>query len=277
MSEISIPTVTTTAAPAVAAPQAPPALTVCVSCGSAEARAYCPACGQRTRRERLTLRAIARDVAHDVFNLDRGILHTAVALFRHPGLVAAEYVYGRTVRYTGPVKYFLVLAAITTLLYANSGLVESTMTMYGADPAATPAGSLQAQTTEFVTTWLNLIMALGVPFSAVFTRLFFRGVGYNFTEHLIFNTYVYAQACILFLVTMLPVHAAGMGVGTAMLVYMAASLGYTAWAGVQFFRAPMVSGTVRMIAASLLGYAAYMISVLAMGVAVGVAWALVSR
>src|SRR3712207_7726642 len=61
-----------------------------------------------------------------------------------------------------------------------------------------PRSTLFPYTTLFrSTTWLNLIMALGVPFQAVFTRLLFRRVGYNFAEHLIFNTYVYAQVCLV--------------------------------------------------------------------------------
>lgn len=278
MSEIAIPTsaaveTTTDIANPVAA--APP-LTTCVSCGSAEARAYCPACGQRTRPERFTVRAIVRDVVHDALNLDRGILHTAVALFRHPGLVVAEYVYGRTVRYTGPAKYFLVLAALTTLLYANTGLAEASVAMYGISPSAA-SGSLQARTVEFVSTWLNLIMALGLPFSALSTRLFFHRVGYNYAEHLIFNTYVYAQVCILFMAVMVPAYALGMGVNGAMLLYIVLSTAYTAWAGVQFFRVPAVSGTLRMIAAVVLGYVSYMVAAMVGTVVVMVAYLLATQ
>lgn len=276
MSEIAISRAFIAATDDVANAVAVPAAAVCVTCGSPEARTFCPACGQRTRRERFTVRTIARDVASDVLNLDRGLLHTAVEMSRRPGMVVAEYVHGRTVPYTGPVKYFLILAAVTTLLYANTGIAEATVAMYGMTPPSASA-SLQAKTMEFVTTWLNLIMALGVPFQAAYTRLLFRRVGYNFAEHLILNTYVYAQVCLIFLAVLVPLHAAGVGMGSATLLYMGLTTAFTAWAGVQFFRAPPVSGTLRMVAAFVLGYVTYMVFAMVVGIVLGVAWALATR
>src|SRR3712207_3102709 len=141
-----------------------------------------------------------------------------------------------------------------------------------------PRSTLFPYTTLFrSTTWLNLIMALGVPFQAVFTRLLFRRVGYNFAEHLIFNTYVYAQVCLVFLAVLVPLYAAGVSMSTAMLVYMAATTAFTAWAGVQFFRARPVSGTLRMLAAFVLGYVSYMVFAIFVGIVAGVTYALMTH
>lgn len=279
MSDASLPLPSSTAHDAAAAvAPASVAATHCLSCGEAGARRYCPSCGQRVIAGRFTLRRIAVDALNDVFNLDRGLLFTAVELSRRPGEAVREYVSGRTVRYSSPVKYFLLMAALTTILYLNTGLAEAMSAAWGADAkSADPSLNLtQARAAEFMGRWMNLIMAAGLPFSAAATWLFFRRAGYNLAEHLIFNTYVYAQVCLLFVAFTIPA-LAGAGVTAIMAAYMVASIAYSAWAGVGFFGGSPVRTALRAVVANMLGYVAYLVFMFLTAVVVGVIYVLSRR
>lgn len=274
MSDVSLP-LPASSAQAAAAP-APVAATQCLSCGEAGARRYCPSCGQKVLEGRFTLRRIVVDALNDLLNLDRGLLFTVLELSRRPGEAIRQYVSGRTVRFSTPVKYFLLMAALTTLIYLNTGLADAmaagwTGELKNADDPALHVS--QARVMEFVGKWMNLIMAAGLPFSAAATWLFFRRAGYNLAEHLIFNTYVYAHVCLLFVAMCLPAFA-GVGLSAIMSAYMVASLAYSAWAGVGFFGGSPVRTALRATIANVVGYVAYIVFLFICAFTVGVVYAL---
>lgn len=174
------------AAPVAAAPGA------CTNCGEARAGEYCAACGQRAVRERLTVRGIAQQVAHDVLNVDRGILFTALELTRRPGPAVRDYVAGRRVRYTGPVKYFVLALALGTFVSTQAGVMDEVAGQLAMRMGESPPVTA-AQISRFMAQWMTLFMAAGLPVRAAATRLLFRSAGMTYAEHLAMNLYVYAH------------------------------------------------------------------------------------
>lgn len=88
--------------------------TRCRNCGASvnpEDR-YCPSCGAATGAQRLTFRAIFALGIEQLLSLDPPMLRTFIDLWRFPGRVAREYLDGRRKRYTNPLKYNLITAAI---------------------------------------------------------------------------------------------------------------------------------------------------------------------
>jgi hypothetical protein len=252
------PTVVPTAA-AIAAQAPPIAQGACVTCGHAGALAYCPACGQQVRRERLTVRGVFAHLVTDAFDLNHGLLFTALELSRRPGQAVREYLAGRTVRFTNPVKYFLVAAALSTFIYIRSGLAARTAAEFVGGLAEGTRGEVAmqpAQVAEFIGTYFNLLMAAALPISAVFSRLLFRRGGFNYAEHLVFNTYVYAQQSLIFVVAGL---AFGVTEPLAIAAMTVASLAYYAWAAAGAFQERALSATLRSLAVNALAYAAYML------------------
>lgn len=247
----------TLAAPATATLSEPSvaAATECVECGAPGVRAYCAACGQPAYRGRFTLKSIFTRLLAGAFDLDRGLLFTALELSRRPGEAIAAYVAGRTVRYANPVKYYLVAAAITTVVYISSGAAAASMQSFGA------GGAQQARAVELMGRYLNLVMALGLPFIAAASRLLFRRAGYNLAEHLIFNTFVYAQQCLIFVVMTGAGWLAGANLNAMTTVSMAAGQVYYAWAAAGFFRVRPFTAAWRSLAANLLGYAGFFLVV----------------
>ncbi|HEU4456964.1 MAG TPA: DUF3667 domain-containing protein [Longimicrobium sp.] len=277
MSDLSLPLPSSAAAEAASASApATVAPTFCISCGEAGARRYCPSCGQKVREGRFTMRRMVVDSMGAVLDLDRGLLFTVVQLSRRPGEAIREYVSGRTVRYTGPVKYFLLMATLTTILYLNTGLTDAMAAGWTGDLKSTgdPALSFsQARVVEFLGKWMNLIMAAGLPFSSVATWLFFRRAGYNLAEHLVFNTFLYAHVCLLFVALAIPAFA-GVGMTAIMGAYTVASLAYAAWAGVGFFGGSPVRTALRATIANVVGYVAYIAFIFVCALVAGIAYVL---
>lgn len=243
----------------IAQPVASPAstTTACATCGVVHQGDFCNGCGQRAVRERFTLRGILTHLVTDAFDLNRGLLFTAVALFRRPGEVVREYLSGATVRYTNPVKYLVVCVALVVFasiqLGATGELAGGFTEGYGAD-----AADRAQRVTELLNRYMNVLMALAVPFMAAASRLFFRRAGLNYAEHLIFNLYVYGQQSLLFLpfAPMWGLRTPGLK-ALPVLAYCLAMLVYYAWAATSFFGERRVPGVLRALATQVLGGIAY--------------------
>jgi Protein of unknown function (DUF3667) len=264
------------AAEASAAAAVPAAAERCVTCGHAGALAFCPACGQAAPRGRLTMRGVVARLATDAFDLNRGLLFTALELSRRPGAAVAEYVAGRTVRYANPVRYFLLMAALSVLVYIQSGAAGQMAGELAAgfnEGARASGGQARMNALDasgvasFLGQYMNVILAVSVPFMALATRACFRRARLNYAEHLVFNLYVAAQQCLLFVAMLLVAHPFGARLGAVMQFYTAASIVYFGWAAAGFFRVRPLAAAVRTAAATVLGYALYVVAVSA---AVGV-------
>lgn len=271
MSEISI-------APHAAAPDAvaipvQTAPTACITCGGPGMHAFCPRCGQPAPRGRLTLRGIASHMATDAFDINRGLFFTAIELMRRPGAALRDYVAGRTVRYASPGRYLVIVLAVTTLVYLKIGIVNAVGSDFSAgvnEAGAGPALVDARKVNELAAKYMNLILALSVPFLALSSRLVFRRSGYNLAENLVFNTFVYAQQCLFFVLIAGGVHFGGLGGQSVWLpAYLVASTAYYAWAASGFFGQRPLPAVVRSVGAVLLGYVFYFLVFFV----VGVVWA----
>ncbi len=186
---------------------------LCGNCAVPLTGPFCNQCGQRHRTERLTLRQLAAELPTRHLNLNAGLLHTFVELWRRPGQVARDYVAGQRVRYMSPLGYFLLAATLQLIMLALSSdvLREMMQGQLAQDPATLetlgqylgddPAG-------VFAEIYINLIrqaytyMALlfmCVPY-ALLMRFFFRGHSpdYNLAETLVFAIYTVGHIILLF-------------------------------------------------------------------------------
>lgn len=164
--------------------------------------AYCHACGQHHLDGRLTIRRFASEFAARFLRMERGLPHTVLGLYRHPGVVAREYVEGHRRRYMNPLGYFLVAATVSLLMFnviEDAYVAEITETyrwqfeqmpasqenlqeLFGEDPAAALAEKAVLIIKQFNT-------YLGIFISAAFAlllRLLFGGARYTFAEMLVF-------------------------------------------------------------------------------------------
>jgi protein-disulfide isomerase-like protein with CxxC motif len=100
---------------------------------------------------------------------------------------------GKRVRYAGPVKYFILTLALTTFATTQLGVMNEVAggLVEGTKDAA-PVTVEQAS--HFMSQWMTLFMALGVPFTAAVTRRLFSRAAMTCAEHLVLNLYAYASS-----------------------------------------------------------------------------------
>ncbi len=96
----------------------------CANCDAPRMGEYCYACGQHFLEGRLTIWRLVRDFIVRKLGLEGGLLRTAGELTVRPHTMIRQYVDGRRQRYTNPVAYLLLAAALYVLL---SGTWKSAM------------------------------------------------------------------------------------------------------------------------------------------------------
>ena len=250
-----------------------PTSTACGNCAAAVTGAYCAQCGQRAGRERLTVRSIATHLVADALDLNRGLLYTFLELWRRPGGVVRDYVRGSTVRYSNPVKYFLVMGALTTLVYVQTGLAGRIAEQvaigmrFGSNGEIHPrAGAVL----EIINSYFTLLLALTLPTTAASSRWAFRRAGYNFAEHLVFNTYVGAQQCVLIVAALVLGAASGGDPQLWMQWSVPAATALYVWAAAEFVGGPPLPAILRGLLATALSYVGFGVLVLVSSLLVGV-------
>ena len=85
----------------------------CLNCNNAFPKnaKYCPACSQKTRSGKVTVREYLAEFFDQVFNLDSKLFKTLGALFI-PGKLTKAYFLGKRKSYAPPIRLFLVLLVI---------------------------------------------------------------------------------------------------------------------------------------------------------------------
>lgn len=168
----------------------------CATCGAALSGPFCSQCGQRVR-PRLTLGGVAREAVQHVLSLDSGLLRTAVDLARRPAGLITDVLAGRTVRYAGPVRYFLVAvtaAQVLSLVLGDvSGMADSYAEGYeGADAGAVDRERVALNIERF---WVFAFVGL-VPFVVLWSRLLLRRAGLTLAEHAAVHLYLLGQVAL---------------------------------------------------------------------------------
>ena len=84
----------------------------CTNCGERLTGQYCYQCGQRDKHRLISLWELLRDLIGDLFEVDSRIWRTIFPLLFRPGFLTREYLSGRRVHYTPPLRMYLVLSLV---------------------------------------------------------------------------------------------------------------------------------------------------------------------
>jgi hypothetical protein len=253
----------------IATEAAAPVAGVCPTCDARLTREFCAECGQRAPRGRHTLRSIAAHLLSDTANLDRGILFTFVELFRAPGAMVRRYLRGGTVSYTNPAKYFLVIGAVTTLAYVKSGIAAEVAAAVADGMRAGSNGGIHPRAgavLDFISSYFTLLLAFTLPTTALASRWVFRRAGYNYAEHLIFNTYAGAQQCVILVGAVLLGPLLGGSPDAWLQWSILPATVYFAWAASDLVGGPRVPAVLRAVLVTLLSYVFVALASLAVGI-----------
>jgi hypothetical protein len=200
----------------------------CRNCDTLLEDRYCPHCGQdRLAGQRRSFGRMVIDLCTGIFTFDDKVWVTVKKLLFRPGFLSKEYVSGRMVPYTLPIKLLWMMVLIFTVVFSLHDTSSSVVLM---PRSATPS---QQQTkiaeNENVITeetvlaeetilkksesqkniasdyfqYLPYFMLLVIPVFAAFLALFFRKEKYAFSEHLIFAVHLHTIFFFIFTIEVL--------------------------------------------------------------------------
>ena len=174
---------------------------VCKNCG-ASLRSdfkYCPNCGAKVIRNRLTIKNIWQDLSFQVFNLDNTFLKTFRHLFTKPEFVIESFISGTRKKYMNPISYFAIAITLSGILFfVLRNVYEIKLTQ-------TTSINPNAPDLDFIFDYQGLMSYLFMPVYASITWILFLDKGkMNYTEHLIANAYVTGQTSFVQVILCLP-------------------------------------------------------------------------
>ena len=76
---------------------------------------YCPDCGARVIRNRLTAKALTTQFSEEFLSYDNKILKTFIDLFKAPETVINAYINGTRKKYIGVAQYFAISLSLVGL------------------------------------------------------------------------------------------------------------------------------------------------------------------
>ncbi|MCR9228393.1 MAG: DUF3667 domain-containing protein [Flavobacteriaceae bacterium] len=152
---------------------------------------YCPACGAKVIRNRITLKNLWTDILDRYFNLDNTFVNTFVHLFTKPEIVIEGYLQGLRKKYLNPISYLgiaLTLSGILVFMMAKS------IDFMQFDAFETKTQTvLQEKLMGFILDYQALIFIVYIPLMAISGWLCFNKKGYNFAERTTIFMYTLAH------------------------------------------------------------------------------------
>lgn len=169
---------------------------------------FCPLCGAKVVRNRLTIKNIWFDINEQFFNIDNKLFKTIFHLFTKPEAVINGFIDGTRKKYIHVIQYFAISLTLVGLqvFVMNTFFKESMIIDGGFFEALDKTAKAQKDNPfnninyEDFNNYISLYYTLSIPFSAISTWVAYRVVGvnrFNFTEHIVINLYYYAQAIII--------------------------------------------------------------------------------
>ncbi len=152
---------------------------------------FCPDCGAKIIRNRITLKNLWGDVVERVFNIDNTFLKTFGHLFSRPEAVIEGYIEGTRVRYINPISYLAIAITLSgfliVILKNNIGAIDFDVFGTGFSSIA------QQKIASFTFDYQSLVFVLFIPVMAIAGFLSFPEKDYNFSERLVIFMYTLAH------------------------------------------------------------------------------------
>ncbi len=153
----------------------------------------CETCNARKRPGRLTIGYMLQRLREEVFGTERGFFLTMWHLFVKPQQVTSAFIRGDSLRYFSPIKYFIVIFAVSLLMAKSQSLFDAQIVKHLVENKIADNDIA----TAFVMDWNAALYLPMVLILALATRGFFRQSGLNYAEHLVVATYGWAQTVLV--------------------------------------------------------------------------------
>lgn len=92
--------------------------------------AYCPNCGQRNSRKKISFSDLIAEFLSGLFAYDSRLRKSLAAIISSPGKISREYVEGKRVRYVNPFRFFISISIIFFLILSWLTPTDSIKTIW---------------------------------------------------------------------------------------------------------------------------------------------------
>ncbi len=157
---------------------------------------YCPNCGARVIRNRLTFKNLFEHISETFFNYDNKLLRTLISLFIRPEVVIDDYVNGVRKRFVNPISFFglsLSLSGLSVFIIKKFYLEHFDIMAWMADLEIfnNPYSQemLAKQSMGNTMEYTSLMFSAMIPAFALISWVVFLDKKYNFTEHIVLYMY----------------------------------------------------------------------------------------
>lgn len=155
---------------------------------------YCPKCGAQWVEYRLTPRKITAEFTDRYLGTDNVFLKTCITLFRHPEDVINGYISGQRKKYVNVISFFFISLTLFGLhIFILQNFYPE---LLGLDVIEKENKNIAAYFSKFYD-YMGLLTTVFVPFYALCGLLVFYKKPYNFVEHMVVWSYVFAVVNIL--------------------------------------------------------------------------------
>lgn len=156
---------------------------------------YCSHCGAKKITNRITFKNIILEIGERYFNVDNTLFRTIKDLTIKPAKVIDGYIQGVRKKHLNVTSYFLISFTLTAILTISSKLFIEEQVEIKSNP----------NTPEIISNFINLTKEYPIlsylviiPIVALLSKLTYKNFKkYNYTEHLVINTYLLAHYTIL--------------------------------------------------------------------------------
>jgi hypothetical protein len=199
--------------------------------------------------------------------MDRGFIYTAKLLFVNPGKIINEYLNGRTKDFMNPLKYLFIIVGVSTILAIWSNVFDTSVTTTN-EIFDVPDESLKFQTKimGFMRKYLNIFTIFFIPFYSIITRWILKKHKQYYAEHLIINSYLYAQYALINILPLLLFMAFPFLVEYVYFIGMIVFISYYSYALKRIYQISLLKSILNAILINILGLALIMIVSVSLGI-----------
>lgn len=223
----------------------------CKNCNLIYKGNFCPRCGQNATVKRFDFKYFLKESFLSSLDIENGFFPTIKSLTLTPGKSLREYLAGKRLSLTIPMRYLIVMGAIAAIItirykiFVNESSNEAPIAILN---------FMDKGFWEYATEFITILNIITVPVFAFFTFVFFRKSGYNYSENLVMNMYITAHQLFILLVFFPLIELLPSYKSAILFNYSIVTISYNFWAFLSFFRQWSFKGVVTTISALAAAY-----------------------
>lgn len=160
---------------------------------------FCPDCGSKVIRNRLTNKSLTYDFLERYFNLDNTLLRTIIDMIIKPEKVCGGYISGLRKKYLNPVSMLAISLTLSGfILFLMKKTAWNDIDFSSVSYMQTSSGG--AGTEKMIASimeYSSLLFLFYIPILAFSSYVLFNKKNYNFAEHSVISIYALTSFSIL--------------------------------------------------------------------------------